>query len=179
MLSFLFLLTAFLAVALNRQHKKEKKYGPSPANNYTSGKGRMPFFKRKRNPTATHDSAELGTVGAGSAVIAEEKHRHGGHHTNGTHATNGTSATAPITTSPDAGYGGPVGRYNEAPVQQPTSGYNAYDPQTTGTTFNNGHTATTTTTSSGYGANPNTTVIHDPNPYAEVHGSGVPHREYA
>ena len=116
-------------------------------------------------------------------MIAEEKARHGGHHTNGahatdgTHATNGMGATAPATTAPDASYGGPVGRYNEAPVQQPTSGHNAYAPQTAGTTSDAGYT--TTTTSTNYGASPHTTMIHDPNPYAEVHGSGAPHREYA
>lgn len=45
---FFFLITAIYQVALVRHHKKEKRYGPSPANNYTSGRGRGAFWKRKQ-----------------------------------------------------------------------------------------------------------------------------------
>ena len=61
--SFLFILTAILQFLLIRHHKKEKRYGPSPSNNYTSGAGRKPFWKRNRNKRATRD-AELATAPA-------------------------------------------------------------------------------------------------------------------
>jgi hypothetical protein len=61
-LSFLFIITAILQVLLVRHHKKEKRYGPSPSNNYTSGAGKTPFWKRnRRNKHATRD-AELATA---------------------------------------------------------------------------------------------------------------------
>lgn len=46
---FLFLLTAVLSVLLVRHHRREKRYGPSPANNYTSGSGRRAFWRRRRD----------------------------------------------------------------------------------------------------------------------------------
>merc|ERR1712000_547788 len=45
---FLFLVTAAVQFLLARHHQKEKRYGPSPSNNYTSGTGRRPFWKRNR-----------------------------------------------------------------------------------------------------------------------------------
>merc|ERR1711939_934142 len=45
---FLFLVTAVVQFLLARHHQKEKRYGPSPSNNYTSGTGRRPFWKRNR-----------------------------------------------------------------------------------------------------------------------------------
>jgi hypothetical protein len=59
---FLFLLSAVFNVLLVQHHKKEKKYGPSPANNYTKGSGRRPFWKRNKTPKGTRD-AELATAG--------------------------------------------------------------------------------------------------------------------
>ena len=52
-----------MQVFLVRHHKKEKRYGPSPANNYTSGSGRRRFWKRKAR--GTPKDTELGTTGAG------------------------------------------------------------------------------------------------------------------
>lgn len=65
--SFLFLITAAFQVVLARHHKKEKRYGPSPSNNYTSGLGRRGQFWR-RNKRNTRD-AELATTG-----LASDKH---------------------------------------------------------------------------------------------------------
>lgn len=59
---FLFLLTAVWQVLMVRHHKKEKRYGPSPANNYTKGSGRTPFWKRNRRAKNTRD-AEAATLG--------------------------------------------------------------------------------------------------------------------
>lgn len=67
MFSLLFLLAAIFQVFVSRHHQKEKKYGPSPKNNYTSGSGGK-FWKRKPKTTkdayANGNNAELGGVGA-------------------------------------------------------------------------------------------------------------------
>lgn len=56
-----FLLTAIMQIFLTRHHKKEKRYGPSPSNNYTSGSAKRNFWSRK-NKNAGKD-AELGAAG--------------------------------------------------------------------------------------------------------------------
>jgi len=61
-LIFLFLITAVVQVLLVRHHKKEKRYGPGPSNNYTSGVGRRPFWKRNKKVHNTRD-AEMATAG--------------------------------------------------------------------------------------------------------------------
>jgi hypothetical protein len=59
-----------------RHHKKEKRYGPSPANGYTSGSGKKGFFARKKKNNYARD-AELATTGvATTAAIETEKHHH-------------------------------------------------------------------------------------------------------
>ncbi|KAL8737254.1 MAG: hypothetical protein Q9181_001873 [Wetmoreana brouardii] len=76
-MALLFLISAALQVLLSRQHKREKRYGPSPSNNYTSGSGKkQPFWKRKRGPNTTHEAAEMGAFDS-----------------NGVGATNGTNGT--------------------------------------------------------------------------------------
>jgi len=60
--AFLFLLTAVWQVMMVRHHKKEKRYGPSPSNNYTKGSGKTPFWKRGRRTKNTRD-AEAATFG--------------------------------------------------------------------------------------------------------------------
>jgi hypothetical protein len=62
---FLFLITAALQVLLVRHHKKEKRYGPSSANNYTSGAGRTPFWRRHKKVHNTMD-AEMATAATGA-----------------------------------------------------------------------------------------------------------------
>jgi len=53
---FLFLLTAGGQMLLARHHKREKRFGPSPANNYTAGTGRQPFWKRRGRTGNTRDA---------------------------------------------------------------------------------------------------------------------------
>ncbi|MCJ1386392.1 hypothetical protein MMC17_009518 [Xylographa soralifera] len=48
----LFLLSAVVQLALWLNHKKEKKYGPGPSNNYTSGSGKRSRFGRKNKASA-------------------------------------------------------------------------------------------------------------------------------
>jgi len=82
--AFLFLITAVWQVLMVRHHKKEKKYGPSPANNYTSGSGRRPFWRRNRRTNrdmevagavgASRPSAETGTTLGNNAYAPEPKY---------------------------------------------------------------------------------------------------------
>jgi len=65
-LCFLFFITAIVQLLLVKHHRKEKRYGPGPSNNYTSGAGRRPFWKRNKNVTSTRD-AEMATAGAAGA----------------------------------------------------------------------------------------------------------------
>ncbi|EXJ55467.1 hypothetical protein A1O7_08394 [Cladophialophora yegresii CBS 114405] len=82
---FLFLVTAIVQVLLARHHKKEKRFGPSPKNNYTKGTGRAPFWKRNKKVRTTRD-AEMAT-GAGAGAGYRPSHEtgmtgstmHGGH----------------------------------------------------------------------------------------------------
>ncbi|GAB7356389.1 hypothetical protein MBLNU459_g7169t1 [Dothideomycetes sp. NU459] len=62
--AFLFFITALMQIALVRNHKKEKRFGPSPANNYTSGTGNRKFWQGRNKRV---NDAELGTVAAGGA----------------------------------------------------------------------------------------------------------------
>jgi len=79
--AFLFLIAALMQLALGRRHQKDKRYGPSPANGYTSGTGRKGWFKR-RGARAGHDrtvkDAEIGAIPAGGVAATN-----GHHHTNG------------------------------------------------------------------------------------------------
>jgi len=56
-----FLLSAVVEVALVRHRRKERAFGPSPANDYTSGYGKkhglFGGFRRKRNTGLSHTSA--------------------------------------------------------------------------------------------------------------------------
>lgn len=59
---FLFLITAVMQVLLVKHHRKEKRYGPGPSNNYTSGSGKFAFWKRNKKVHNTRD-AEMATAG--------------------------------------------------------------------------------------------------------------------
>lgn len=97
--AFLFLITAAMQVALTRNHKKEKAYGPGPSNNYTSGYGkRRGMFGRKKKNTVEKD-AELGATGTavGAGGLAAGAH----HDTRPSHDTAYTGSTMAATgTSP-------------------------------------------------------------------------------
>ncbi|KAI4139995.1 MAG: hypothetical protein L6R39_006010 [Caloplaca ligustica] len=197
-LALFFLISAALQVLLSRHHKKEKRYGPGPSNDYTSGSGKkQPFWKRKRG--ANRDAEELGTYGAGT--------------TNGT--TNDTKTKKPFwkrnkgTTrdaelgAAGAGAGGLIaeekhhhhnnnGRTShETGVTGTTAGSpgatyggpnNRYsnEPTVPQTTHHHGHTEPTGGYQpyhqhGGLPSSPHAEVAHDPNPYTEVHHGGFPH----
>lgn len=66
--SVFFLLSALVEIALMRHHRKEKAFGPSPANNYTAGSAprRNRFWQRKHRGEAA--------LAAGGLVAHEKRH---------------------------------------------------------------------------------------------------------
>ena len=171
-----------MAVLMMKKHKKEKKFGPGPSNGYTSGTGKKPPFW-KRNKANNHD-AELGTMGAGSAIIADEKHHKKNKRVSDIRPSQETGMTGSTAAAPDATYGGNSNKYAEpaVPTHHNTSnGYTPYTNQQNGTTYDNGTAGAApgagydNNTTHGHGHTGATTVVHDPNPYAEVHNQGYPH----
>jgi len=68
--AILFLCTAAMQLLLVRHHKKEKRLGPSPGNNYTSGYGKKRFgFGRNKN----RDSAKAAEAGAFSSPTTNNR----------------------------------------------------------------------------------------------------------
>merc|ERR1712230_360293 len=110
---FLFLVTAVVQFLLARHHQKEKRYGPSPSNNYTSGTGRRPFWKRNRK-------ASRGTRDAEMATTAASPGHHGttvrpSHETGMTGSTMNNAGHAPYASEPkygQPGYGMAPGHHN-------------------------------------------------------------------
>jgi len=83
----LFLIAAVFQVWLGRRHKKDKAYGPSPANNYTSGKaGRGGFFARRRAKKHAARDAEAG-------IISSNGVGHHDHSVNGNRMSHNTATT--------------------------------------------------------------------------------------
>lgn len=92
---FLFLITAGWSILLVKHHKKEKAFGPSPSNNYTSGAGKRKFWQRKsKTPKGTRD-AEMATA-------------HTAGHNRVSHETQSTmvGGQAPLTSEPKYGQPG-------------------------------------------------------------------------
>lgn len=132
----LFLLSAILQFFLFNHHKKEKKYGPSPDNGYTSGSAKTkkkPYFGRDKD-------VELGAVGVGSALAVEKHNKH-----NSTvRPSHDTAMTGSTAANPDLGYTGQTNKYTSDPLTHQnnaayshgnpahTSQDNSYDSQLTG-----------------------------------------------
>lgn len=69
--AFIFAITALMQIALSRHHKKEKRYGPGPSNNYTSGYGKRSLFSRKKHAEKDAEYGAAGAaVGAGGLGVA-------------------------------------------------------------------------------------------------------------
>ncbi|KAI1498214.1 hypothetical protein F5X99DRAFT_432164 [Biscogniauxia marginata] len=119
-----FVLSAFIEVVLVRHRRKESRFGPSPANNYTSGYGRRGFFGlfRRRGtaasvedpnalPEHTHPDQVRPSYNTESTAVAHEpatynKHGDSGFQYNGATAYPETGTTPSV--SQPAGY-----RYND------------------------------------------------------------------
>jgi len=119
--AFFFLITALMQIALVRNHKKEKRFGPSPSNNYTSGYGRRKGLFARKNKDTTRDAEVAGagglaaahpdtrpshetgytgtTVGGANAYTNDKVEPATGNHTGYYNAPTGTGATNPYTTT--------------------------------------------------------------------------------
>lgn len=114
--AILFLCTAGMQVALMRHHKKEKRYGPSPDNNYTSGYGKKGMFSRfGRNKNNSAKAAEAGayTSPKNNRASAETGYTNGTNGTNG--VTNGTSDTYVAGGAHSGYYNAPTGTTAQNP----------------------------------------------------------------
>lgn len=122
-LSFLFLISAVVQLCLGRHHKREKAFGPSPTNNYTSGTaGKKKWFGRKNKNATTSNN-----------IYAKDAEATGGLPTTGTeyrtsHETGYTGTTA----GHDATYTG--NKYESTQPAIPTNG--GYHTAPTGTGVN-------------------------------------------
>jgi len=107
----LFICTAVMQVLLMRHHKKEKRYGPSPKNNYTSGTGSRFGFGKKKG--AKGQDTELGDAQPDNRV---------------SHETGYTGTTV----------GGPgYDAYNKTETAAPHGAHGGYYTAPTGTTAQN------------------------------------------
>ncbi|KAF2161770.1 hypothetical protein M409DRAFT_58846 [Zasmidium cellare ATCC 36951] len=109
--AILFLITAGMQVLLVRHHKKEKRYGPSPSNNYTSGFGKRKFWQRK--PKGNARDTELGAGGlAAHGPDMRPSHETGTTIGNNNAAAYDKDAYAPQQGSHGTYYGAPQGTAN-------------------------------------------------------------------
>jgi len=116
---------------MGKHHKKEKRYGPSPDNDYTSGSGNR-FWKRKsKAPRTTNDAyakdTELGTTGGLAPAAVDVRPSHDTAYTGstvgaGNNAYVGNKYEPPVTSG-----------YHTAPVG---SGVNPYGYDNSRTTAN-------------------------------------------
>ncbi|KAG8531437.1 uncharacterized protein KY384_003066 [Bacidia gigantensis] len=150
--AFLFAISVISQIALSRSHKREKRYGPSPSNNYTSGSGKRRPWQRKKK-AATRDT-ELGAAGPG------------GFNNDHKRTSDMTGTTAPVN---DQVYGGPTTKYSE-----PTIPTHTHAPQTTGVLGSGNNKPIVEMDNGQTHALPNP-YAQNANPYAEVHGGGYVH----
>lgn len=124
--AFLFLIAALFQVWLARNAQREKRFGPSPANNYTTGSGKKWFGRRKRGVATTHHhkDAEAGAIGAGGLAAAHH------HHDAATRPSHDTAFTGTTAGHHDGTYTGT--KYEQSHV--PTAG--GYHTAPTGTGVN-------------------------------------------
>ncbi|KAF2005148.1 hypothetical protein P154DRAFT_518693 [Amniculicola lignicola CBS 123094] len=74
--AFLFAVSAIVQLCLGRHHQKEKRFGPSPRNNYTRGSGGK-FWQRKNKNHGLRDPEMAGAVPA-TGTLAPGVHHHDG-----------------------------------------------------------------------------------------------------
>ncbi|KAH6618861.1 hypothetical protein C7974DRAFT_401027 [Boeremia exigua] len=125
--AFLFLLSIPVQLFLGRHHKKEKRFGPGPTNNYTGGSGRK-FWQRKQRNNALRDPevAAVPVTNNGHAALApgarDYRPSHDTHMTGSTVAApHGTATTGPLD---NHGYNKPVsGGFHTAPHATPATNY--------------------------------------------------------
>ncbi|KAL8932534.1 MAG: hypothetical protein Q9211_006259, partial [Gyalolechia sp. 1 TL-2023] len=197
----LFLVSAALQILLSRQHKKDKRYGPGPSNNYTSGSGKkQPFWKRKRGANTAGETHNMGTFGSGTvsatngASAAHTKQPFWKRSKNTTRdAELGAAGTSALVAeeknrhnhariSHETGVTGTTAASSGAAYSAPVNGYGHDTNVPYGSHANGGgaELAGPTDTYQPYreGATTShhpTQIVHDSSPYAEVHHGGYPH----
>jgi len=119
----LFVLSALVQLFLARHHKKEKRFGPGPRNNYTRGSG-MKFWQRRRRAPGLRDPEMAGTVPVTGAGVA------GGNHIRPSHDTAYTGSTVAA----------PNGYESHKPL---AGGYHTAPTGTYAAPHHTGHTAAT------------------------------------
>ncbi|CAI7634415.1 unnamed protein product [Penicillium glandicola] len=110
---FLFLFSIFFQVLLARDHQREKRFGPSPTNNYTYG-SRTPFWRRNKNvPEDVAGADNLPTHPSPYDVEMDGEHKteqgYSNHLGQNNHTTN-----APVAVPPAGTYGFNYGYGNSA-----------------------------------------------------------------
>lgn len=129
-----------MQIFLKRSHAKDKRYGPSPANNYTSGAGKRKFWQRKPKEEKPADE-ELGTYGAGVApatlAAPNNPDMRPSHETGYTGTTVGQSGDNPYD-KVDSMHGNhaPHGTHGGYYTQPQGQGVNPYGYSNTGTATN-------------------------------------------
>ncbi|KAI4209822.1 MAG: hypothetical protein LQ351_007291 [Letrouitia transgressa] len=187
-LAVLFLISLGLQILLSRNHKREKRFGPGPSNDYTSGSGKTSFWKRNKTAKTTSD-AEMGAYSSGGigATYSDStplktkrqpfwknigRFQRAGATRGGAAATaetqhqinndirpsHDTAVTGTTANSPTEMYGGTNTKYGTEPTI-PNVGQPTYQPYRQNAAGNH---------SQPY-------AEHDPSPYAEVHHGGYPH----
>ena len=69
--SFFFLFSFFIEIALMRQRRREKAFGPSPQNNYTSGTEKRSFWRRKSKRNSKYTDGGLDAQKRGPDSLPE------------------------------------------------------------------------------------------------------------
>ncbi|CAK4032055.1 hypothetical protein DOTSEDRAFT_67657 [Lecanosticta acicola] len=111
--AFLFLITAAMQVALVRHHKKEKRYGPSPSNNYTSGYGKGKWWQRKGRKSKGGDATRDTELGATGGLAAPGLDMRPSHETGFTGSTVGNTASVPYDKTDTTAHGAHSGYYTQ------------------------------------------------------------------
>jgi hypothetical protein len=113
--AFLFLTSAFMQFWIGRHHQHEKRYGPGPSNNYTSGSGTRWFGRRGRGPRTTHAAYAKDAEATGGLAAADPDIRPS-HETGYTGTTAGTGTytgnkyeTTPTIPTASGYHTGPMG----------------------------------------------------------------------
>jgi hypothetical protein len=138
--AFLFLFSALIQLWLGRHHQREKRFGPSPKNNYTSGSGNR-WFNRKRGPKTTNAAyakdAEAGAGGLAvpAAVAADNRHSHETGYTGTTAGDAGTfTGNKYENTNANTHIPTTAGGYHTGPTGTNVNPY-GYENRTAGTNF--------------------------------------------
>lgn len=115
----LFLIAALVQIALGRHHKKEKRFGPSPANNYTRGSGIKFWQRRRAKRTGLRDPEMAGATPAGTlapAAATDYRHSHDTAYTGSTVAPHSATYENPHKPLVGGYHTAPTGTYNATPA---------------------------------------------------------------